>query len=556
MSATPVHEFADRAWGEFLAQNPLWATVQGDERWDDRLDDPSAAGRAAHMAMVEGWASRIDELGSDDLSVEDAVTLGLMRTVVRRFRGAHELRLWQMDALDQIHGPQTLPSELARFARSDTPERFERLLARLAAYPTWMAAHAANVSEGLAAGRTAPIEVIERCIEQTRRMVETPAEGSPLAEANPELADAERARLLGAVRQHVEPALEAWLAMLEEYAGHARPGPGVCYLPDGDAVYRHHILAYTNLAEDPAAIHAYGLARLDEIEAAEAPIAAELGHDSVASLRVFLDRDPADHVEDPAALVAAAQAWVARAEAEAPKWFGNPPAERCAVVAVEPNLERDAPAAFYYPPADDGSRPGRYYFNTYDPPSRPLHQAVPMTFHEAVPGHHFQLTAERRLSHLPAFRRYGALLACGAYVEGWALYAERLAAEMGLYRTALERFGAWESEAHRAARLVVDTGLHAFGWTRQQSIDLLVARAGLARLDAEIETDRYLAWPGQALSYMIGQREILQLRAQLETRDGDRFDLQAFHDAVIGHGSLPLDVLRAQLPGWVRPRAD
>ncbi len=324
MSATPVHVFADRAWDEFLAQHPLWATVQGDERWDDRLDDPSAAGRAVHVTMVEGWASRIEQLGSDDLSVEDAVTLGLMRAVVRRFRSAHELRLWQMDALDQINGPQTLTSELARFARTDTPERFERLLARLAAYPAWMAAHAANVSEGVAAGRTAPIEVIERCIEQTRRMVETPAEASPLVEANPELGNDQRARLLGAVRRHVEPALEAWLATLEGYAGHARPGPGVCYLPDGDAVYRHHILAYTNLAEDPAAIHAYGLARLDEIEAAEAPIAAELGHDSVASLRVFLDRDPANHLEDSAALVAAAREWVARAEAEAPEVVRRP----------------------------------------------------------------------------------------------------------------------------------------------------------------------------------------------------------------------------------------
>ena len=177
-----------------------------------------------------------------------------------------------------------------------------------------------------------------------------------------------------------------------------------------------------------------------------------------------------------------------------------------------------------------------------------------MTYHEAVPGHHFQLTIERQLPGLPAFRRKGSLLACGAYVEGWALYAERLSAEMGLYRSSLERFGAWESEAHRAARLVVDTGLHAFGWTRQQSIDVLKERAGLSQLEAEIETDRYLAWPGQALSYMMGQREIMRLRAQLEERDGDRFDHQGFHDEVIGHGSLPLDVLRQNLPGWVTPK--
>ncbi len=549
-----VHRFADEAWDEFLEHSPVWATVQGDERWNDRLDDPSAQGRAAFMAVVERWGATIDELDGDDLETEDVVTLGLMRAVVARMRGAEELRLWQMEGLDQLNGPQTLPGELARFQRTDSPARFEGLLARLAAYPGWMAAHQANIAEGVAAGRTAPAEVVERCIDQTRRMVETPAEASPLMAAAGDLSDEQRATLLAAIEVHVEPALAGWLATLEDYAGHVRPGPGVCYLPDGEAVYRHHILAYTNLPEDPRAIHEYGLARLDEIEAAEAPLAEELGQPSVAALREFLDQDPANHVEDPADLVKAAEAWILRAEAEAPKWFGNPPAEHCVVQAVEPHVERDAPAAFYYPPAEDGSRPGTYFFNTYDPPSRPLHQAVPMTYHEAVPGHHFQLTAERHLDHLPAFRVYGALLACGAYVEGWALYAERLAAEMGLYHDALERFGAWESEAHRAARLVVDTGLHAFGWTREQSIEVLVKRAGLARLDAQIETDRYIAWPGQALSYMVGQREILAARAELEARDGDRFDHMAFHDEVIGHGSLPLDVMRAQLPGWVKPR--
>lgn len=555
MTATPVHQFADHAWDEFLEQNPVWATVQGVDRWDDQLDDPSAAGRAAAMALVEDWAARIEELDSADLSVEDAVTLGLMRAVVLRFRGAHELQLWQMEALDQLGGPQTLVGELARFQRTDTPDRFEKLLTRLAAYPAWMAAHQANVGEGLAAGRTAPAEVVGRCLDQTRRLVETPAEESPLMVAKADLPEEQRAVLLAAVKEHVQPALEAWLVMLEDYAAHVRPGPGVCHLPDGDVVYRHHILAYTNLPEDPQAVHDYGLARLDEIEAAEAPIAAGLGFDSVAALREFMDADPGNHVEDPADLVKLAEEWILRAEAEAPKWFGNPPQEHCVVTAVEPHMERDAPAAFYYPPSEDGTRPGTYFFNTYDPASRPIHQAVPMTYHEAVPGHHFQLTVERHLDELPAFRRHGALLACGAYVEGWALYAERLAAEMGLYHTPVERFGAWESEAHRAARLVVDTGLHAFGWTRQQSIEVLVKRAGLARLDAEIETDRYIAWPGQALSYMIGQREIMQLRAQLEARDGDRFDHQAFHDEVIGHGSLPLDVMREQLPGWVKPKA-
>jgi len=190
LTATPVHQFADRAWDEFLEREPLWATVQGVETWDDRLDDPSPEGRAVFMAMIERWDAEVSELAKDELSVEDEVTLGLMRAVVRRFRGADELRLWQMEGLDQLNGPQALVGELARFQRTDTPERFEMLLTRLAAYPGWMAAHQANVAEGLMAGRTAPAEVVERCIDQTRRMVETPAEQSPMMIAKADLPSA------------------------------------------------------------------------------------------------------------------------------------------------------------------------------------------------------------------------------------------------------------------------------------------------------------------------------------------------------------------------------
>ena len=216
-------------------------------------------------------------------------------------------------------------------------------------------------------------------------------------------------------------------------------------------------------------------------------------------------------------------------------------------------MEQEAPPAFYMPPAADGSRRGIYFINTYDPASRPLHRVASMTFHEAVPGHHFQLGIEQELDGLPAFRRYGARLAGAAYTEGWGLYAERLAGEMGLHHTPLERFGALESEAWRAVRLIVDTGIHALGWDRQRSIDTLRERAGLSRLEAETETDRYISWPGQALAYMIGQREIMSLRRTLEARDGEHFDRRRFHDEVIAHGALPLATLRDELPGWVSP---
>lgn len=550
---SPVYAFADRAWEQFLELNPLWATAQGDERWDDRLGDPGPDGRAAEAAMVDEWEAALRAFDNEASSVEDAVTLDLIGIVIVRLREARALRLWEMDALDQYGGPQALMGELARLQRTDTPERFERLLARVAAYPAWMEAHRANLAAGMESGRTAATAVVERCLNQTRRMVETPALESPLLAANPGLSESQRATLSRTIERDVLPALRAWLEMLQDYAPRARSGEGVCHLSDGEALYRHHIKAWTTLSEDPRAIHQFGLARLAEIEAEARDIVADLGFDDVAALRAHLDTAAQNHVTDPGELVRRAGLLVERAEAVAPTWFGRLPRDGCEVRAVEPHMEQEAPPAFYQGPTEDGSRSGVFFINTFDPSARPLHRMAAMVFHEAVPGHHFQITIETELSGLPAFRRFGSRLAGGAFVEGWGLYAERMAQEMGLYHTQLERFGALETEAWRAVRLVVDTGIHALGWTRQQSIEALRERAGLSQLEAETETDRYISWPGQALSYMIGQREILSLRAEIEARDGERFDRRAFHDEVIGHGSLPLSTLRSQVPGWVRP---
>ena len=291
LAPTPVHVFADRAWQQFLELNPLWATMQGDERWDDRLDDPGPAGRAAMLALAESWEAEMDGFASLELGVEDQITVGLIRFAIARFRGAHELRLWELEAMDQYSGPQGLIGELARMQRANTPERFERLLARIEAYPAWMAAHRANLDEGVAAGRTAAPAVVERCLTQTRRMVETPAEQSPVVLVNADLTPGDRARLIQAVEQSVLPAQREWLAMLEAYAPHARSGDGVCYLDDGAAIYRHAVLSWTTLEEDPQVIHDYGLARLEEIDAREQAIATELGFEDVAAEFADLNLD-------------------------------------------------------------------------------------------------------------------------------------------------------------------------------------------------------------------------------------------------------------------------
>ncbi len=548
-----VDALADRFWEAFLERNPGWATVFGDERYDDRLDDPSAVGRARELEALDELERDAATLESPDLATEDRITLDILRVVAHTRREYHAHRLWQMDGIDQMSGPQTLPTQLARFQRVDTPERLGRLIARLDAYPAYMAAVAENIQAGRLAGRTAARPVVERTITQTLRAVDTPIEEFALLAAHPEIVGDDRAALTAAIERSVQPPLREFQALLEDYLPYSRRGEGICWLPDGEAVYRYAILASTTLDETPEALHAFGLERIAALDTEREEIAQRLGFPDAAAYRTFLENDPANHASDPAELVRLAQAQVTRAFAEAPRWFGRLPSADCEVVPVEPHEEPESPPAFYFPPAMDGSRPGRYYINTFEPASRPLHRLAATTFHEATPGHHFQIALESELVGLNAFRRLGSRMAGMAYAEGWGLYAERLADEMGLYADDRERFGMLDSEAWRAARLVVDTGIHAFRWTRQQSVELLRSAAGLSQLEAETETDRYIGWPGQALAYMTGQREIEGLRRLLSERDGDRFDLRAFHDQVIGHGSLPLATLRHELPRWVVP---
>jgi uncharacterized protein (DUF885 family) len=313
------------------------------------------------------------------------------------------------------------------------------------------------------------------------------------------------------------------------------------------------ILASTTLEEEPQALHDYGLEQLERIGQEKAQIASDLGFGDVEAMRAAMEADPQNYATEPKGIVEQADRQIKAANAAAPRYFGRLPKAPVEVRAVEPYQEAEAPPAFYFPPAPDGSRGGIYFVNTYQPENRPLHRLASTTFHEATPGHHFQITIESELDQLPDFRRFGARLTGAAYAEGWGLYSERLADEMGLYESAYERVGMLEAQAWRAARLVVDTGIHAFRWTRDRSVELL-RDIGLSQLEAETETDRYITWPGQALAYMTGMREIQELRRELETRDGDGFDLVTFHDELLGHGTLPLATMRRVLPGWVTPR--
>ena len=547
-----VNDLADRFWETILELNPSLATTYGDERYADRLEDPSPAGRARTRALMERTVAEVEAIDPSGLPIEDRITRDMLRVVGELAIEEDDQKIYQLRVVDQMAGPQTLLPQLALFQPADTPERLEKLLARLAAYPAFMAANTGILREGLSSGLTAPRIVAERTVAQIERLLSVPIDEAVIPSMAKVTSDADRERVRDAVRDHVYTADAAFLEVLrDEYLPSTREEPGLWSAPNGDALYRTQIRSWTTLDLDPAEVHQIGLDEIADIDQERIEIASDAGfRDDVKSYRASLSADESNQPPSAAALVERATEDIDRALALAPRFFGRLPRAGCEVRPVEEYKERDAPFAYYFPPTVDGSRQGIYYVNTFDLESRTYTKLASTTYHEAVPGHHFQIALEMENPNLNTFRRLGSRMVGGAYVEGWGLYSERLAAEMGLFRSEAERFGMLDAMAWRAARLVVDTGIHALRWSRQRSIDFLL-ETGLSETDATIETDRYICWPGQALTYKIGQREIERLRHELAARDGSSFDLRAFHDAVLGHGSLPLATLASELPNWL-----
>jgi uncharacterized protein (DUF885 family) len=543
-TSTTLADLCARTWERTLELNPTLATVFGDERYDDRLDDPGPVGRAARRALAEEARAGALAIDPADLDEEERISRDLLALIADHEIEEDDLRADLVPFWGQ-RGHQALLPELVHLQKADTPERIERLLARIAAYPALTDAVIELLAEGRAAGLTAARVVADRAVDQVERLLAAPAAASPIVTV-PEVGDeADRARLLEAVERYVRPADARSLEALRAYLPATREDPGLCALPDGEARYAAKVRAYTSLDVTPAALHQVGLEELEAIEAERRAIARAAGYgDDTAAYRDALNADPAQIPATPEALVARCQEDVERAFAAAPRWFSRAPKAGCEVRRVEPLLEKDAPGAYYYPPTMDGGRPGIYFVNAYDLPSRTYWSAASTTYHEAVPGHHFQIALEMELQGLPAFRTLGFWPQGTAYVEGWALYTERVADEAGLFRSEAERFGMLDSQALRAVRLVVDTGLHAFGWSRQKAFETMVA-AGIHPTDASIETDRYIARPGQALAYMTGRREIERLRTARAALEGDAFDIRRFHDDVLRHGKLPLRILAA-----------
>ncbi|MET1072424.1 MAG: DUF885 domain-containing protein [Umezawaea sp.] len=514
-----------------LDADPLFASLLGLPGHDHRLRDVDEDGERVLRARAVEIADRARAADDvDELTL--AVVLDQADAVVRRI----DARLVEHTYSESFAAPVTGLLGTLPLVRPTGEEAERAYLTRLAAIPRYLAQVTDRNRTGLATGRLPLAHLAKAAAARVERHLADPA-ADPLRTAGLTAPNAaERDRLLA---EAVRPAFAAYREfVLAEVVPQGRPEdrPGLCALPDGDATYASLVRMYTTTDRTPEQLHRTGL----DLIARLADEYAELGFGTIAEVRERKRADPALKWRDPDEVLAVARATIARAESAAPSWFGRVPSARCAVERVPEADEPNAPLAYYLDPAMDGSRPGTYFVNAHRVEEQDRTGAEAVAFHEAVPGHHFQLALLQETGDLPVLRRIASI---EAHIEGWALYAERLADEMGLYSDATARLGMLALDSMRAARLVVDTGLHAFGWTRDQVVAYLRENTAMSDVDIQSETDRYVEQPGQALAYMVGRLEFQRLRAEAAARQGEGFDLRAFHDLVLASGPLPMDAL-------------
>ncbi len=537
---------ADRFWEELLEREPVFATAIGDERYDDRLPDIGEEGRA--RAETRNRAA-LDELATIDragLDLTMRTTMDVLEAIAIQTLAAIELRTDRLYVANHFVGPGVLLGDIASIQRTDTPEHLERYEQRLRAFPEFLEASAEIAREGIATGVVSPRTVVERALAQIERVIALPAEEAPPIAAVAEDDAAARERVAGVWKDVVAPAFARFLDVLREYLPHAAESNAVTDLPGGDAIYAAEIRSWTTLPLDPEEVHDLGNERWKTIQAERFEVAGRLGYDDPADAIADRQASGKDTPASAEALVELVEDQVQRSWDIAPQWFGRLPNANCRVREIEAYRAADMAVAFYMPPTADGERPGTYYINTHDLEGMALHQIPAVTYHEANPGHHFQIALEMEFEDRPALRRFGGLLAGSSFAEGWGLYSERLADDMGLYTDDWERLGMLAAQAHRAARLITDTGLHAFGWTREDAIAKLEA-GGSPHGESVTEVDRYIALPAQALAYMVGMVEIEDARRRTEEKEGSAFDLRGFHDRLLALGQLPLPALRREL---------
>jgi uncharacterized protein (DUF885 family) len=538
-----LRQLADDYWTALLDVEPTWRHMLGDYSDVGRYEHCSRVVEDSVIATLRDFASRADTLDEGPLDEQERLTRGVLASSATSAADLVEARLTEL-AADPVHGPQTTLALVLGMLAVPDEQVADAMPAKLDGIGTYFQELAERVHEGVARGRVAAEFAVSETIAQIDAALAVAPGSDPMltAVAVPDgvATDAFRARLQEALERSVRPGMAAYRDALREHAlPIARPEErcGLSWLPDGEDSYNRTLRYYTTTSKTAQEIHEIGLAQVAKLADEYRALGPEVvGTDDLQQIFEAMRTDPKLHFEHGDELVEQSRIALARAESAMGDWFEVVPQAPCAVSGTEVGAK-----AFYYPPATDGSRGGTFFVNTVDAETWGRFELEAMAFHEGVPGHHLQLAIAAELpDSMPEFRKH---LHNSAYAEGWGLYTERLSDEMGLYTAAVDRMGMYSADSMRACRLVVDTGLHALGWSRQQAIDYMVANSPLTEGVCRPEVDRYICSPGQATSYMIGRLEIQRMRAEAEQRQGDAFDIRKFHSAVLDSGSLPLEVL-------------
>ena len=544
-------------WEYRMRTSPVWASMLGDKRWNDKLEDLSQAAIDDDLEQTKRFLARFEAIDTTGFPAQEALNKKLMvRNLKMELEGAR-FKPWEMP-VTQFGGIHIEMPDLVSVLSFESVKDYEDYIARLKEMAVLFDQTEIQMRKGMADGLMPPKFLLEKVAEQASRVVAAAPEGTPFAgpfaKFPASIAEADRKRLSDegteAIRDGVIPAYARFTKFVrDEYAPKGRTEPGLWALPDGDARYRLAVREQTTTNLTPGEIHELGLKQVETIEAEMLATAKQLGYKDVASLNEHIKKDRRFYATSGQLVFDLYQNYTNGMEPELPKLFGRLPQNRLEVIPMEPSREKDAPPADYTGGAVDGSRPGHINVNEYDPEHRLTLNVEAIAYHEGIPGHHLQISIGQELKGLPAFRRNGGYT---AFVEGWALYSELLGKEVGKYQDPYSNYGRLENEMWRAIRLVVDTGVHEKHWSRQQMVDYFHRYTAMDEPNVQTEVDRYIAWPGQALAYKLGQLEILNLREEAKTQLGDKFDIRGFHNAVLENGALPLDVLDDEMADWIK----
>ena len=543
-------------WQDNLKHSPEFASTIGDKRYNDQISDYSVKAFNEGLAREQSFLLRLAAIEPAGLTNQERISRELLLRQFAEDAEAADFKEWEMP-LNQMGGIHTIYPRLVAQLSFTTVKDYDDWIARLHAIPRAFDQVAANMSVGMDDGRVPPKYLLAKVLDQVKGLASQNPEDSPLAlplksfptSIKPAEQERIKAEMLDAIAKEVLPAYKRLARFLEvSYIPAGREQPGIASLPDGAKYYQFLIRRTTTTDLTPEKIHQIGLDEVKRDEAEMLVIAQKLGFADLASFRASLKTNPKLHPASREALLAAYRGYLTPMQGKLPQLFDRLPKAPFEVATVPGYAEKTSAPAYYEAGTPDGSRPGRLFIDTWNATDRNLYAVEAIAYHEGLPGHHLQISIAQELDDVPTFRKFGGYT---AYTEGWGLYSERLGKDVGFYQDPYSDYGRLEADIWRAIRLVVDTGVHSRHWTREQMVQYFHEHSNIDEPSIQAEVDRYIAWPGQALAYKIGQLKILELRGRAKAALGDKFDLRAYHGQVLDSGALPLDLLSDRVDEWI-----